>query len=75
MGEIGPQAPRPGAFTICWQCDEFLRFDRALNLHRLTADDKREIDQHPQTQRELEKLRIAIFAHRVTRQHYPLTVE
>jgi hypothetical protein len=56
--EVGPAAPKPGGFTICWQCDEFLRFGPDLTLRQLTDDDKRTIDMNPQTARELDQLRI-----------------
>lgn len=64
IGESGPAAPQPGGFTICWQCDEFLRFDKNLNLQQLTDADKRVLDCSPQTVRELDQLRIAIAVQR-----------
>jgi hypothetical protein len=58
--ECGPQAPKAGGFTICWQCKEFLRFNPDLQLRKLTAEDKRTLDKNPATVAELEQLRIQI---------------
>ena len=58
--ESGPQAPLVGAFTICWQCEEFLRLGDGLKLRSLTADDKRTLDFNPGTVAQLDQLRIQI---------------
>lgn len=63
--EVGPAAPKPGGFTICWQCDEFLRFDKNLQLHTLTADDKRTLDASPATVAALDQLRVQIAVARL----------
>ena len=58
--EAGPAAPKPGGYTICWQCDEFLRFDERLRLRRLTESDKRTLDLNPSTLAQLDELRVQI---------------
>ncbi len=62
--EAGPAAPKPGGFTICWQCDTFLRFTEQLQLRTLTAEDKRILDMSPGTVKELDQLRITIAVQR-----------
>lgn len=62
--EAGPAAPKPGGFTICWKCDEFLRFSDNLKLRSLTDADKRTLDLNPSTIRELDQLRVLIAVKR-----------
>jgi hypothetical protein len=62
--EVGPAAPKPGLFTICWRCDEFLRFGKGLHLRTLTADDKRTLDTNPTIVAALDQLRIQIVVSR-----------
>lgn len=66
--EAGPAAPKPGRFTICWQCDEFLRFNDSLQLRKLNEADKRTLDVSPQTIAELDQLRILIAVDRAKSQ-------
>lgn len=62
--EHGPQSPKAGGFTICWQCQEFLRFGADLQLRKLTANDKRTLERNPATVAELDRLRIQIAVKR-----------
>ncbi len=62
--EAGPMRPKPGGYTICWQCDEFLRFDDSLQLRKLTAADKQTLDRSPSTIAALDQLRIQIVVQR-----------
>lgn len=64
MYEIGPDAPKPGGFTICPTCHELLRFKDDLKLRILTDDDKKTLDENPETVEALEQLQrsIGIYA-------------
>lgn len=58
--EGGPAAPKPGSFTICWQCRTILRFTKRLQLRMLDEHDRRVLDVSPDTRNQLDQLRIAI---------------
>lgn len=62
--EAGPAAPKAGGFTICPDCDAFLRFTDALQLRSLTDADKRVLDVNPATVAMLDQLRIQIVVAR-----------
>jgi hypothetical protein len=66
--ESGPARPQPGAFTVCWQCEEVLRFARErLELRQLSDDDRRTLELNPATRWQLEELKNTIAISRKVR--------
>jgi hypothetical protein len=60
LAEGGPGRPHAFDFTMCWQCEETLRFDERLKLRTLSDTDRRALDAMPSVARELEQLKIQI---------------